>query len=835
MSLNRYNKKRDFTQTQEPQGKSNHEHPRLFVIQKHAASHLHYDFRIELRGVLKSWAIPKGPSLDPKIKRLAIHVEDHPVKYGSFEGIIPKGQYGGGTVMLWDKGTWEPLDKNPYLAYKNGHLRFILYAEKLKGRWDLIRFNNEKNWFLIKHQDEYAQSQDDYNITSKLTKSVVSNDSMEEIEKHYTQIWRHSGAQTINPKKTKKKNLQKPTIVLPEGLSKAEFPGFITPQLATLVDKPPEGSQWAHEIKFDGYRILSYKNRSEVALKSRNNKNWTSYFPTIAEAINQLPFEQIILDGELVVLDAEGRSDFQLLQNALKNKKQASFIYFLFDLLYFNGYDLRDLALIERKSILKNLLSVSVANLHYSEHIIDEGKAFYEFSCGYALEGIISKNIKGKYHSKRSKDWLKIKCIKRQEFIIGGYTSPQSSRAHFGSLFLGVHDKKGNLKFVGKVGTGFNEVTLNEVHQLLLENKAQSNPFTSKPPGYTRAHWVNPVLVCEIEFTEWTKDSHLRHPSFKGMRLDKKAIEVVREHETPLKEIKEKSKNTTKSKSNFIITHPDKVLYPEDNITKQDLLDYYEKVSDYILPYLSLRPLTLVRCPSGYNDCFYQRHYSKTTVKELYPVEVENEEEEQYIYLKDKKGLLSLVQMGVLEIHPWSSTIQHLEQPDMIVIDLDPAPDVAWSKIVEGAKEVRDNLAQYNLTSFVKSTGGKGLHVVVPILPEYDWEEVKEFTHIFVKFLEQLKPKNYISKMTKSKRNGKIFIDYLRNQRTATAISAYSTRARIHAPVSTPLSWDELSNQKEDNTYTIKTLVKRLAHLKEDPWKNFWTIKQSLKLDELDN
>lgn len=833
MSLNQYYKKRDFKKTPEPKGKVAHEHSRLFVIQKHAASHLHYDFRIELHGVLKSWAIPKGPSLDPKVKRLAMHVEDHPVDYGSFEGIIPKGQYGGGTVMLWDKGTWEPLDENPYQAYEKGHLRFNLHAEKLKGRWDLIRFKDERHWFLIKFQDEYAESEEDYDITHALTKSVLSNQSMEEIAKHYTQIWRHSGAEQVKSTKSKKKNSAKPTIILPEELSQADFPDFISPQLATLVDTPPEGSQWAHEIKFDGYRILAYKNGAKVILKSRNNKDWTSDLQPIADAVNQLPFEQIILDGEVTVLDAEGRSDFQLLQNSLQNKKQAPFIYFIFDLLYFNGYDLRGLTLLERKAILKNILTVNVPKLHYSDHIINEGKELYEHSCDYALEGIISKRIDGTYLSRRSKDWLKIKCVKRQEFVIGGYTPPQSARSHFGSLFLGVYDKRGGLNHVGNVGTGFNERTLNEVHQLLLENKAQSNPFTTKPPGATRAHWVNPVLVCEIEFTEWTKDNHLRHPSFKGMRLDKKATEVIHEVETPVGKVKKEKSPAKSKKSRFIITNPDKVLYPEDNITKQDLLEYYEMVSDYILPYLSLRPLTLVRCPSDYNQCFYQRHYNKTTAKELYPIEdTEDEDQELYIYLKDKEGLFGLVQMGVLEIHPWGSTINHLEQPDIIVIDLDPAPDVPWSQVVNGAKEVRDNLAQYKLTSFVKSTGGKGLHVVVPILPEYDWDEVKEFTHIFVKFLEQLKPKEYISKMTKSKRGGKIFIDYLRNQRSATAISAYSTRARLHAPVSTPLSWEELSNRIEDNTYTIKTMPKRLKHLKEDPWRNFWTTKQSLRLDD---
>ncbi|WP_058532989.1 DNA ligase D [Legionella saoudiensis] len=835
MGLSQYHKKRDFSKTSEPKGKVSKEHPHLFIIQKHAASHLHYDFRIELHGVLKSWAVPKGPSLDPKVKRLAMHVEDHPIQYGSFEGIIPKGQYGGGTVMLWDKGTWEPLDEKPYEAYEKGHLRFLLHAEKLNGRWDLIRFKDEKHWFLIKFDDEFAQSQEEYDITEILGRSVISGYTMDEIATHYDRIWSSSGEQKVKPKRKRKEPaIKKPTITLPKGLTQSEFPGFIPPQLATLVDKPPVGGQWLHEIKFDGYRILAYKNGSEVTLKSRNNNSWTNEFPSIVEAVSRLPFKQVLLDGEVVVLDKEGRSDFQLLQNSLKNNTQSPLVYFLFDLLYFEGYDLRELPLLERKAILSNLLSVNIPVLHYSDHIIKEGDELYHYSCSHALEGIISKLATAPYLSKRSKSWLKIKCLKRQEFVIGGYTLPKGSRAHFGSLFLGAYNKDGTLDFTGNVGTGFTEKSLKEINTLLQENKATKNPFNCKPPGFTTAHWLKPTLVCEVEFTEWTNDGHIRHPSFKGIRLDKKATEVKREVETPLDEIKKEKAPLKKAESPFIITNPDKVLYPEDKITKKDLLTYYETVSDYILPYISLRPLTLVRCPSQHTKCFYQRHFNESTPDALMPFEDPSDEEhERYIYLNNREGLLSLVQMGVLEIHPWGSRIDHIEQPDTLVIDLDPAPDVPWSKVVSAALEVREHLGQYQLQSFVKSTGGKGLHVVIPIIPEYDWDTIKEFTHVFVKFLEKLKPNEYISTMTKSKRTGKIFIDYLRNQRTATAIGAYSTRARPHAPVSTPLAWDELSKNIKENSYTIKTLPKRLEQLTEDPWKDFWLVKQSLRLDQL--
>lgn len=835
MGLEHYNKKRDFTKTREPKGKVAQKHTRLFIIQKHAASHLHYDFRIELNGVLKSWAIPKGPCLDPKVKRLAMHVEDHPMKYGSFEGIIPKGQYGGGTVMLWDRGTWEPLDENPDKAYEKGHLRFNLHAEKLNGRWDLIRFKDDKHWFLIKYDDEYARLQEEYEVTQVLDRSVLSQHTMEEIKTHYDRIWNSTEAQKIKSEQRVHPNKsKKTTIVLPQGVTKADFPQFIVPKLAKLVDKTPAGEHWIYEVKLDGYRILSYKDGAEVALKSRNNIAWTNDFPSIASAVAKLPFKQLVLDGEIVVLDTAGRSNFQLLQNSLKNKKNSSFFYFLFDVLYFNGYDLRNLTLIERKSILKKILDVNIPFLHYSDHIVNEGKKLYQYACSHALEGVIAKRATSHYRSKRNQDWLKIKCMKRQEFVIGGYSSPKGSRSHFGSLLLGVYNKEGTLDYAGNVGTGFNEASLNEIYEQLRNHKAPSNPFNSRPPEATHAHWVQPDLVCEVEFSEWTKDKHLRHPSFKGLRLDKKAKEVVREFETSVQEVKERKSLAPSKHTHFVITHPDKVLYPEDNITKQDLLTYYEEISDYILPYITLRPLTLLRCPSHYEQCFYQRHFNKTTPKTLNPIKDPNDAaQKQYIYLNDKEGLFSLVQMGVLEIHPWGSRIEHLEQPDILVLDLDPAPDVPWIKVVESAKEVRDYLAEYQLTTFVKSTGGKGLHVVIPIIPKFDWDDVKEFAHVFVQFLEQLKPQNYISKMSKTKRGGKIFVDYLRNQRSATAISPYSTRARLHAPISTPLFWDELGDCIEDNTYTLKTLAHRLKQLKEDPWKDFWTIKQSLRLGEL--
>lgn len=835
MSLKKYQQKRDFKKTPEPKGKVSRQYHYLFVIQKHAASHLHYDFRLELNGVLKSWAVPKGPCADPLVKRLAMHVEDHPVEYGFFEGIIPKGEYGGGTVMLWDKGVWEPLDPNPLLAYTKGHLRFILHAEKLKGRWDLIRFKDENHWFLIKYQDEYSQPLACYDITEEQPNSVLSNQSLEEISQHYKKVW--SSTKKKHKRMTSPRTVPVPEINLPEEVLIAPFPAFIPPQLATLVSKPPSGTNWIHEIKFDGYRILAFISANNIILKSRNNKDWTAYFPSIVMELEQLQLKPSVLDGEIVVLNEEGKSDFQLLQNSIKAKQHTPYIYYVFDILYYDQYDVIPLTLLQRKDLLSALLKKRSEWVRFSDFIQEDGKEVFEHACQLSLEGIISKEVHSPYVARRSKHWLKIKCIKRQEFVIGGYTLPKGGRSSFGALLLGVYDNHNNLIFSGKVGTGFTNTSLKKIFGQLQTITQPQNPFRAPPPESAHAKWVKPVLVAEIEFSEWTAEGHLRHPSFKGLRLDKDAKHVKKEWTTPLPKagaVMTPKNKTTKKQTATTISHPDKVLYPEDHITKEDLLNYYDKVHEFILPYLKKRFLTLLRCPENYQHCFYQRHLGPTTAKGLHTLSIESKgDHEEYIYLDNKTGLLALVQMGVLEIHSWSSRIETLEYPDYLTFDLDPAPDVAWKEVVEAAVDVKENLAEYQLESFVKTTGGKGLHVVIPIQPEYDWDVIKNFTHVFARFMEQRKPGQYISNMSKAKRSGKIFIDYLRNQHSATAIAVYSTRARLHAPVSTPLHWDELSADKRDNEYTIKTVIPRLEAQKKDPWERFFKVKQSLNLDKI--
>jgi bifunctional non-homologous end joining protein LigD len=841
MDLKKYWAKRNFKKTSEPAGKvkKSKSTKKLFIIQKHAASHLHYDFRLELGGVLLSWAVPKGPCLDPQVKRLAMHVEDHPLEYGSFEGTIPKGEYGGGTVMLWDKGVWIPIDEDPVAAYKKGNLKFILKAKKLQGAWKLIRIrHDDKTWLLIKVKDEAAKTLKAYDVTQEEPLSVISNLDLDEIANKSKKVWHSDKAsKKKTPTKKKRNSSRVKAAKITVDLPKAAFPTKIAPQLATLVDKPPEGEEWIHEIKFDGYRFLAFKKNKIIKLISRNGKDWSDKFPTIVNAICLLPYANLIFDGEIVVLDKDNKSDFQLLQNAIKEGSE-DFYYYVFDLLYYDRFSLAKLPLIERKTILKQIVPDKTNNiLLYSDHIYSGGKSLLKHACEMSLEGIVSKQANRPYYPGRSKEWVKSKCVKRQEFVIGGFTAPQNTRKYFGALLLGTFDDNNKLLYHGNVGTGFNEKLLKDIHNQLSKLSTDKCPFSVKPKGLKSPTWVNPVLVAEIEFTEWTSENNLRHPSFKGMRLDKKARGIRREIDTPVQEIMENHKSPSpqkpKSKVTFKITNPDKVLYPEDKITKGQIADYYQMVSAWILPYVSNRPLTLLRCPEGYQKCFYQKHLKDETLG-LYTFPIkEKAKVEEGIYINDIDGLKALCQMGVLEIHSWGSHVDNIEKPDFIVFDLDPAPEVAWVEVVNTAREIKKHLQQFGLKSFVKTTGGKGLHVVIPIKPEYDWDTIKNFSHVFVDFMVANNPTKYVSKMSKQLRKGKIFIDYLRNQRGATAISPYSTRARIHAPVSVPLAWEELTKNRKDTAYTIKTLEKRLDKLKKDPWQDFYKIKQSLQLDKL--
>ena len=877
MPLREYRKKRDFKKTPEPKGDGKVASPgRQFVVQKHAARRLHYDFRLELDGVLKSWAVPKGPSLDPAVKSLAVNVEDHPLEYAAFEGVIPKDEYGGGTVMVWDHGTWEP-EGDPQTAYKKGSIKFQLHGEKLRGAWTLVRMGGKagedgKNWLLIKKKDDAARPANKYDVLARHPRSVLSEREIEAIAEDADRVWSKNGEQPkarrgsstrAAIKKRASRPARKPTerssqgAVDPSrvrGARKAPMPRELKPQLATLVQKAPDTDDWLHEIKFDGYRILAYMSGGKVRLVTRNGNDWTGRFAGIARQFAALPVAEAILDGEVVALTKDGTTSFQQLQNWLKRGKSGELVYYAFDLVHLDGYDLTRAPLVERKAILARvLLSKFPENdgpIRYSDHIRGQGRTVVEHTCRHALEGVISKKADAKYEQGRSRQWLKIKCLKRQEFVIGGYTKPSGSRKGFGALLLGYYDD-GELKYCGRVGTGFTDDSLRELAADLKGRKTDAAPFGNPPTGTDRrgVTWVKPELVCEVEFGEWTDDGRLRHPSFQGLREDKPPEEVRRENVednggTPAKAksaVRAAARRTTKVTSDSAaaiagvkLTNPDRVLYPQQGITKRDLAAFYESIAEWVLPYIVDRPLTLVRCPQGRGgQCFYQKHLTESMPAALRGVLIEEKKKrEEYVVVDDLAGLISLVQIGVLEMHPWPARTDDLEHPDQLVFDLDPGEETTWEDVVQGARDVRGRLQQHGLESFLRTSGGKGLHVVAPLDRSNTWDEFKDFAKTVAVEMEKESPRQYTSNMSKAKRRGKIFIDFLRNQRGATAIASYSTRAREGAPVATPVRWDELSPKLAADKYTVKNLPRRLSSLKSDPWEGFVELKQRIRPTE---
>ncbi len=857
MALEEYKRKRNFKATPEPEGKvvkkKGKSKAASFVIQKHAATRLHYDFRLEMEGVLRSWAVPKGPSLDPGEKRLAVHVEDHPLDYGGFEGIIPKGQYGGGTVLLWDRGTWSPQEGegDPVEGYRKGKLKFRLDGEKLQGGWTLVRMHgrqagdNGENWLLIKENDETAQPGSGDAITEERPESVESGQSLEEIAADPERVWESNRTEKAKKNRTDPTDRSDELKKLP-GARKAKIPAAVEAQLATLVDEVPQGEEWIHELKYDGYRALCHLKDGEARLITRNGKDWTDRFESVAREAETLPADQAILDGEVVVLEANGTTSFQALQNALSEGREKDLVYFVFDLLYLDGYDLRPAALEERKTALGALLAGRSQILRFGDHVRGGGEEFYRQACSFGLEGIVCKRADLPYHGGRSKDWLKVKCLKRQEFVIVGFTDPEGSRVGLGALLLAVYEEKKpgeDLVFAGKVGTGFNARTLRDLRKKLDKIVVDKPAFTNAPRGAEarRSHWVKPQLVAEVTFGEWTRDSLLRHSTFQGLREDKKPAEVVRERAQELPPEGKAPKAARKanmpgsSKKEIEIagvrfTNPEKVLYPGQGVTKRDLGMYYSRIADWILPHVSNRPLTLVRCPEGQaKQCFYQKHVNEQFPKSVYRVEVEEGKQTvPYGAVDSLAGILSLVQMGVLEIHLWGAHRDDIEKPDYVVFDLDPDEGLAWERVVEGAITTRDFLAELGLKTFLKTTGGKGLHVVFPLTRRAGWDEVKAFTKAVAEAIVAREPKKYTAKLPKADRKGKVFIDYLRNGRGATSIAPFSTRARAGAPVSATLFWEELETDVRANTWTVQNLPDRLESLSGDPWEDFTKVRQSI-------
>lgn len=614
------------------------------------------------------------------------------------------------------------------------------------------------------------------------------------------------------------------------GAKKAKLPAFVQPQLATLVDSVPQGDEWLHEIKFDGYRILCRIDNKRAKFLTREAQDWTGRFGALVEAAQGLPLRQAFLDGEVVALEENGKTNFQLLQNSIKQNNTATLVYFVFDLLYLDGSDLTRSPLRERKKILEQILKPKRAkkapnSLRYSEHWIGQGDELYQESCRKGLEGIISKKADQPYRSGRGRDWLKIKCSKNQEFVIGGFTEPAGSRSGLGALLVGVHDEKGNLLYAGRVGTGFTQQSLKELRSRLNSLERDSAPFINPPKGAEArgVHWVEPRLVGAVAFTEWTTDNLLRHPSFQGLREDKPAKQVTRENVSHQKNSPAPVSQGNVEIAGIKLTHPDRVLYPDQGITKLELAHYYEQVADWMIPHLKGRPLTLVRCPEGYKkQCFYQRHVTESLRDPIQSIRVkEGRSTVSYVAVDSAAGLMALVQMGVLEIHTWGSRQDRLEQPDRLIFDLDPDPALPWQQIKEAAETLRDRMSGLGFSAFVKTTGGKGLHVVVPITPKQDWEAVKLFTKKVAEDLVREAPQRYTATMSKSKRKGKIYIDYLRNTRTATAVCAFSTRARANAPVSAPVHWNELATDVRGEYFTIRNVPQRLARQRTDPWEGY--------------
>ena len=858
MGLELYRKKRNFKTTPEPAGRVARRRVRelSFVIQKHAASHLHYDFRLELNGVLLSWAVPKGPSLDPADKRLAMHVEDHPLEYGAFEGVIPPKQYGSGTVLLWDRGHWTP-DGDAEAGYKKGKLKFALHGEKLRGGWVLVKshggkYGGDKSWLLIKERDEYARTGIDAHVVDTEPDSVASGRDMEAIAADPDRVW-HSNksiAENVRSGRVKKKKINL-ALAKVKGARKAPLPAQLQAQLALLVDAPPAGDGYLHEIKFDGYRMLCRVNGGKCTMQSRNGKDWTAAFRSVADAVARLPVTSAWVDGEVIVNDANGRSSFQALQNALSEGSGSPPLYYAFDLPYADGYDLRDVPLAQRKALLRKVVAEGPV-VRYSDHVEGNGPGFFDEACRLGLEGIISKRADSRYQATRGRDWQKVKCGLRQEFVIGGYTDPQGARSGFGALLLGVYEGK-DLRYCGKVGTGFGDKLLQSLIKELRKRAVDKSPFVNPPTGAEgrRAHWVKPELVGEVSFTEWTRDGTLRHPSFEGLREDKPARDIVREQpaqadsaatqkgaaKTPKANSRPASTGRGDAASatghrvaGVAISNGDKVLYPEDGITKRTLARYYEAIGELMLPHVAGRPLTLVRCPNGWDKhCFYQKHAKESVSEFIDRIDIREDGSEQpYMVANSVSALVALLQMGVLEIHPWGSRAPKLSHPDRLVFDFDPDEALGWDRVVDAVKVLRKLLETLGLEGFLKTTGGKGLHVVVPIAPTRDWVQAKAFCKAVAELLVRTFPDRFTSNLKKSTRTGRIFVDYLRNAENATAIAPYSLRAKAHAPVAMPIGWDQLKQDLRFAHFNVNNVPALVRKRRRDPWAALPDVRQEL-------
>lgn len=876
--LSTYRQKRDFEKTPEPSGEAAvaPSRQRRFVIQKHDATRLHYDFRLEFDGVFKSWAVTKGPSLDPHDKRLAVEVEDHPLDYGDFEGTIPEGQYGGGTVMLWDRGTWECDD--PEAGFKKGDLKFTLHGEKLRGSWVLVRMRHDRsggkrtNWLLIKHRDEFASEDEDILAEDK---SVASGRAMDQIaggkgrapkpfmlaegtKGKANAVWQSNRAEETKGRTVKpapraalksSKTSTKKTTTATTAKKVSEMPDFVAPQLCTPVERPPAADGWCHEIKFDGYRVQLRVEDGEATLKTRKGLDWTDKFASIAKEASALP--EALIDGEIVALDHNGAPNFSALQAALSDGKTEDLIFFAFDLLFTEGLDYRRLPLGERKERLKALLEArkkKSSQVRYVEHFESGGDAVLQSACKLELEGIVSKKLDAPYRSGRTESWTKAKCRAGHEVVIGGY---KTTNGKFRSLMAGVH-RDDHLAFVGMVGTGFGANKVKRIMPSLKAVEAKESPFGGKnAPKKTRdMHWLKPELVAEIEFAGFTADGNIRQAAFKGLRQDKPAAEV--EAETPVDtelaepSTKPQAKPRAKPRAGaragdtaevmgVVISKPDKELWPDDGdgnpLTKLDLARYLEAIGEWMIVHLKGRPCSLIRAPDGIKgECFFQRHAMQGTSNLLELARVSGDRK-PYLQIDRVEGLAAVAQIGSVELHPWNCAPYAYDTPGRLVFDLDPAPEVEFADVVEAAKEMRQRLTDLGMESFCKTTGGKGLHVVVSLLhgarDKVSWKEAKAFAQGVCQWMADDDPERYLLNMSKKLRKGKIFLDYLRNDRMSTAVAALSPRARDGATVSMPVTWAQVKGDLDPKKYTVRTVPGLLARSKA--WEGYDDAAASIK------
>ena len=856
MSLRDYERKRDFSKTREPPPEASvaASGRAIFVVQLHHASRRHFDFRLQVGDVLKSWAVPKGPSYDPEVKRLAVEVEDHPVAYATFEGDIEHG-YGKGHVDQFDLGVWT-TSGDAEAQLRKGHLRFELFGKRLKGGWHLVRSSRKERqpaWFLIKDKDAYAGDVEaDDLLDAKMmesTRAAAKTPATRAAAKKSTS--RHKSVPQL--KKLSRAQLAKAAAALPGARKAAISNAFFKPELARLRDTPPSGEQWLHEVKWDGYRILTAIADGEVQLWSRNALPWNDRLPEIVQSLRDLGLKSAQLDGELIALDATGRSDFNSLQQTLSGEAQLPLVYMLFDLPYLEGSDLSRVPLLERKALLAKLLAHAPPHLALSTHAVGNGAEAFQMALDQQLEGIISKRVDSTYHGGRGDDWLKIKRLESDEFAVVGYTPPKGSRSGFGSLLLARPDPDvtGGWIYVGRVGSGFSDEQLRTLSTTIKNGGAAKPPvqLSGIDPLLRDARWVKPQAVAEVYYRGIGNKDLLRQPSLKTMRIDKTAADLVDSDHAPAASAsakgakakpapaRQRASAATRGErapavdaADIVISHPERKVYADEGITKQQVADYYLAVMPQFLPGVLDRPTSVIRCPEGTAQaCFFQKH-AMPGLKHVGNARLKEESGAQavYIYPQDATSVIELVQFGVLEFHPWGSTVADPDRANRVVFDLDPGENVSWDRMQAAARLLHKLLDQLGLVSFLRTTGGKGLHVVVPLNPGCPWPQVKGFAQGFAASLAQAHPLDFVATATKAQRGGKIYVDYLRNARGATSVASYSLRARAGAPVAMPLRWNELGKLRSGHDFDIHSAPKRIARQRSDPWEGIDEVQQDL-------